>query len=122
MPPNEPHHVVTSSETGHAEYRRLLTEEQFRFDLEMALRDCPAFSTTARGLRKDRTTMLIDSIIHHMRLCGLAVFGGIAENRPVPNPGGSKHMWKTDEEVEAEERRYAELRRKERDGKLKGTN
>jgi hypothetical protein len=103
--PNEPHHIVTSSETGRSEYRRLVTEKQFRFDLEMALRDCSAFSNTARGLQKDRTTMLIDSIIHHMRLSNLIVFGGIAENGPV---GGGKHLWKSDAEVEAERRLYEE--------------
>ena len=106
MEPIEPHFTVTCSETGKIEYRHLLTEKQFRFDLEMALRDCSAFSGTARGLRKDRTTMPIDSIIHHMRLSNLKVFGGMAESGRVPLPGGRKHLWKTDAEHEAEQRSY----------------
>ena len=105
MEPNESHFTVNCSETGKTEYRRLVTETQFRFDLEMALRDSAAFSGIARGLRKDRTTTLVDSIIHHMRLCNLKVFGGFGDAGNIHRPG-AKHMWKTDEEYEREGRSY----------------
>jgi hypothetical protein len=111
-PPNEPHHIVTSSETGRSEHRRLLTKKQFRFDLEMALRDSSAFSGTARGLRKERTTILIDSIIHHMRLCNLKVFGGFGDPGNVHRPGAN-HLWKTDEEYNRGKRFYEAAARKD---------
>ena len=90
-----PHHIVTDSVTGATEPRRLLTEKELRFSLEMALRDCAAFSGTARGLRPERKGWIIDSIVEHFVLSNVKAFGGFQEIRPM-KIGDGGHLWDKD--------------------------
>lgn len=101
-PPNEPHYVVTSSDNGHTEYRHLLTDDQLRFSIKMALLNSTAFSGSPRRGRDMIRERVADDIVKHFQVSNVKAFGGVWENRPVPNPGGRKHLWKTDEEVERE--------------------
>jgi hypothetical protein len=90
-----PHYVVTDSVTGESEPRRLLTEKDLRFSLEMALMHCSAFSGTARGLRPERKDQIVESIVKHFTLSNVKAFGSIGEIRPIKIGDGS-HLWDKD--------------------------
>jgi len=122
-PPEEPHYAITSSETGRTEYRKLLTWDEVRFEISLALMDCGVFHGTLKKSREDARQRIAEDIVYRLQRSGAKVFERFARNFPMPNPGGPggrKHLWKTDEEVAAEERHYAELNRK-RDEKRSGS-
>jgi hypothetical protein len=96
-----PHHIVTDSVTGDSEPRRLLTEKELRFSLEMALMHCAAFSGTPKGLRPERKGWIIESVVKHFALSNVKVFGGVPEIRPMKIGDGShldgSHLWDKDD-------------------------
>jgi hypothetical protein len=77
-----PHHIITYSETGESEPRRLLTDDQLRFDVRMALMKSPALGGLQRHDRDRRTHMIEEAVAAYIKVCGYQVFSGIAQPRP----------------------------------------
>ena len=85
-----PHHIVTDSETGKSEARRLLSYDELKFSVRMAIMQSSVLSGTLRKDRRDRTAMIEAAVADHLRLCGYQVFSRI----PQPEPASSRrHSW-----------------------------
>jgi hypothetical protein len=92
---DETPHTITDPD-GKSEAKRLVAEDELRFSILMALRDCPAFSGTPKLSRDSAKRMLADSVVRHFQQSGYRVFGIIARSGPVQI--GRRHMWKAEGE------------------------
>ena len=87
---DDPHHIITYSETGHQEPRKLLKPEELAFSVRMALRGS-SFGGTPRAQRMGVLSGIEQAIVEHFRMCNYQVFSIIAQ----PGPAGSgKHLLK----------------------------
>jgi hypothetical protein len=78
-----PHHIITDSQTGKAEPRRLLTDSEFRFSVRMAIMQGSALSGTPRKDRDRRTRLIEDAVAAYIKICGYQFFGKIVRSEPV---------------------------------------
>jgi hypothetical protein len=79
---DEPHHVITSSETGKSQKRNLLTLDEVVFTIRMGLMKSSGLSGIRGRARSEREATLATDVAEQFRLSGYMVFSRIG--RPVP--------------------------------------